>query len=273
MPGEQGESKTNYQIIDSHTHVFPDKVVDRAMAALSAQYQAAPLTRPTVAGLLQHLDATGVDGAVICPVATRPDQVHSINRWIAGLTEERLIGFGALHPAGADLDDEIQFLIDHGIPGVKLQPHFQEFDLLSSTTLRMFEKIAGRLIVLLHAGQEIKPIDNVQPTPQRLRRLHESFPDMQLIVAHLGGYQMWDEAEEYLVGQDLYFDISYVFGYAADEQIARIIRNHGAQRMLFASDFPCQSPAEVLAGLDRLRLGPAERQMILAQNAIRLLQL
>ena len=243
------------------------------MAALSAQYQAAPLARPTVAGLLQHLAATGVDAAVICPVATRPDQVSSINRWVVGLNDDRLISFGALHPDGEDLDEQIEFLTDHGIRGVKIQPHFQEFGLLAPATLRMFDKIAGRLIVLLHGGQEIRPIDDVQPPPPRLLELHRRFPDMQLIIAHLGGYQMWDEVEEYLVGQDLHLDISYVFEYATDEQIARIIRRHGPDRILFGSDFPWQSPAEVLAGLDRLQLNPTEQRMILSENLIGLLEL
>ncbi len=244
------------------------------MAALQAEYQATPLAIPTIANLLEHLEATGVDAAVICPVATRPDQVRSINQWVAGLDDERLIGFGALHPGYAHLDEEIQFLLDHGIQGVKLQPHFQGFELLAPETLRMFEEIGEqRLTVLLHAGQEIKTIQDVQPTPQRLLEVHQRFPHLQLILAHLGGYQMWDEVEEYLVGQDVYLDISYVFGYASDEQIAHIIHHHGPQRILFGSDFPWQSPAEVLTGLERIQLEPSQRRMILSQNLIGLLEL
>ncbi len=243
------------------------------MAALQAQYQATPLAIPTIANLLEHLEATEVDAAVICPVATRPDQVRSINQWAAGLDDERLIGFGALHPGCSPLDEEIQFLLDCGIQGVKLQPHFQGFELLAPETLHMLERIEGQLTVLLHAGQEIKTIQDVQPTPQRLLQLHQRFPHLQLILAHLGGYQMWDEVEEYLVGQDVYFDISYVFGYATDEQIARIIHHHGPQRILFGSDFPWQSPAEVIAGLDRIQLEPSQRRMILSQNIIGLLEL
>ncbi len=243
------------------------------MAALQAEYQATPLAIPTIANLLEHMEATGVDAAVICPVATRPDQVRSINQWAAGLDDERLIGFGALHPDCSHLDEEIQFLLDCGIRGVKLQPHFQGFELLAPETLHMLERIEGQLTVLLHAGQEIKTIQDVQPTPQRLLQLHQSFPHLQLILAHLGGYQMWDEVEEYLVGQNVYFDISYVFGYATDEQISRIIHHHGPQRIVFGSDFPWQSPAEVLAGLDRIQLEPSQRRMILSQNLIGLLDL
>ncbi len=261
------------RIIDSHTHIFPEKVVDKAMAALEAAYGARPLMRPTVGNLLAHMDETGVDAAVICPVATSPNQVHSINRWMVSLAGDRLIPLGALHPANPRWDEEIEFLIDHGIRGIKFQPHFQEFELLAPATLEKLEKIAGRLIVVLHAGQEIKPIAHVEPIPERLLELHRRLPELQFVAAHLGGYQMWDEVEHYLVGENIYLDTAFIFNKASDQQIARIIRNHGPEHILFASDFPWQSPSEVLDGLNRLDLSEEQRTMILAGNATRLLRL
>ena len=112
-----------------------------------------------------------------------------------------------------------------------------------------------------------------QPTPERLLELHRGLPELQFIAAHLAGYQMWDEVEEHLVGEDIYMDLSFVFDKASDEQIARIICNHGPDRILFASDFPWQSPTEVLAGLERLDLSEEQRTMILGANAARLLGL
>ncbi len=261
------------RIIDAHTHVFPEKVVDKAMAALEAAYGTRPPLRPTVDDLLAHMDQTGVDAAVICPVATNPDQVRSINRWMASLAGERLIPLGALHPSDPRWDEEIKFLVDHGIPGVKLQPYFQKFELLAPATLEMLENLAGRLFVVLHAGQEIKPIAHVDPTPQRLLELHRMLPELQFMAAHLGSYQMWDEVEEYLVGEEIYMDLSFAFNKTSDKQIARIIRNHGPERILFASDFPWQSPSEVLAGLERLDLSDEHQAMILGGNAARLLGL
>jgi len=261
------------RIIDSHTHICPEKVVDKAMAALEAAYGARPLMRPTVGNLLAHMDETGVDAAVICPVATSPNQVHSINRWMVSLAGDRLIPLGALHPANPRWDEEIEFLIDHGIRGIKFQPHFQEFELLAPATLEKLEKIAGRLIVVLHAGQEIKPIAHVEPIPERLLELHRRLPELQFVAAHLGGYQMWDEVEHYLVGENIYLDTAFIFNKASDQQIARIIRNHGPEHILFASDFPWQSPSEVLDGLNRLDLSEEQRTMILAGNATRLLRL
>lgn len=258
--------------LDFHTHIFPDRVADRAIAALIETYQAQPQGEATVAGLLQAMDAAGVDRAVVCPVATRPDQVVSINRWVTALDRDRFVPFAALHPDFEGLDEELRFLRDQGVRGLKLQPHFQGYELESLALLRMFERL-GDFVVLMHGGQEIKPIPSVPTTPERLRALHERFPQQRLVIAHLGGYQMWEGVEESLLGQNVYFDLSYTFNRLDDATIARFIAAHGVERILFGSDYPWMLPAQARAGLRRLGLPPDQERMILAENAVRLLGL
>lgn len=258
--------------LDFHTHIFPDRVAERAIAALIETYQAQPQGEATVAGLLRAMDAAGVDRAVVCPVATRPDQVVSINRWVTSLDRERFVPFGALHPDFEGLEEELRFLRDQGVRGVKLQPHFQGYELESPGLLRMFEQLRD-FVVLMHGGQEIKPIPSVPTTPERLRALHDRFPQHRLVIAHLGGYQMWEAVEDNLLGQDLYFDLSYTFDRLDDETIARFIAAHGIERILFGSDYPWMLPAQARAGLQRLGLPREQEHMILAGNAVRLLGL
>jgi predicted TIM-barrel fold metal-dependent hydrolase len=260
-------------VTDCHAHIFPEHVVDRAMEALSQRYQAQPVARPTPAELLRIMDRDGVERAVVVAVATRPTQVPSINDWLLHLNQPRLIPFGALHPHYEDVTGEVERLLDAGIKGVKLQPHFQEYSLDDPATLRMFEIIGDRLVVLLHGGNEIIPIPDVQPTPQRVRSLHRRFPQVRFIVAHLGASGMWDDVEEHLVGEDVYFDASYVFDICSDEQIERIIRNHGPQRIVWGSDFPWQAPEQGLRGVARLGLTEPEKAAILGGNLARLLEL
>jgi len=258
--------------LDFHTHIFPDRVAERAIAALMETYQAQPEGPATVAGLLAAMDAAGVDRAVVCPVATRPDQVVSINRWVTSLDRERFVPFGALHPNFEGVEEELRFLRDQGVRGLKLQPHFQGYDLESPALLRMFERL-GEFVVLLHGGQEIKPIPVVPTTPERLRALHDRFPEQRLVIAHLGGYRMWDGVEESLLGEDVYFDLSYTFDRLDDAAIARLIAAHGVERILFGSDYPWMLPGQARAGLRRLGLPEEQESMILAGNAVRLLGL
>jgi hypothetical protein len=182
------------------------------------------------------------------------------------------VPLGALHPYLDIVAEEAQWLREQGIRGVKLQPHFQSFQLEDKRTLRMLEVLEG-MVVLLHGGQEIKEIEHVPTTPPRLLRVHEQFPEHKLVFAHLGGYQMWEEVEETLVGKPVWFDLSYTFEYLPDEQIERVIRAHGVERILFGSDYPWQAPAVARAGVARLGLTEEEKEQIMGENARNLLEL
>lgn len=253
-------------IIDCHTHVFPEEVAQRAVEALQAAYNAIPVAVPTVENLLAHMTAAGVDRAVLCPVATKPGQVGPINDWLMGLQDERLIPFGAIHPHSEDVAGELARLAEAGFKGLKLQPFFQGFKLDDPAVLRLFELIDDCFTVLLHAGDEIVPLADIQPTPGRLAGLLDRFPRLRLIAAHAGGYKLWDEVEEHLVGRNLLFDISYTFGIAGQEQIRRIIETHGHERVLWGSDFPWQAEDFALRSLRELGLGGEAMEAILGGN-------
>ncbi len=243
------------EIIDAHTHIFPEKVADRAIEQLREIYGATPVRRPVLDEVVTEMDEAGLDRSVLAPVSTRPDQVASINDFALGLVEHpRVIPFGTLHPAYDDLEREIDRLLTGGIRGVKLQPFFQDFTFEDGATARMFELIGDRLVVLMHGGQEIAEIEQVVPHPAALARLVETYPHLRMIVAHMGGYEMWDEVSEHLVGARVHFDLSYTFDRAPDDLIIEICSRHGWNRIVFGSDFPWQSQREALAGLCRLGL-------------------
>jgi predicted TIM-barrel fold metal-dependent hydrolase len=258
-------------IVDAHAHIFPDALAERAMAALSKAYGATPVGSPTCAGLLAHMDECGVDRAVVVPVATRPAQVGPANEWVLGLGEPRLIAFGALHPHSETLAEDIQGLVDRGVRGVKLQPWFQGYKLDDPGVWRMLELIGDRLIVLMHGGGELAPIPEIPTTPDRLAGLVRRFPEVRFIFAHLGGSGQWDEAEEHLLGLPVTLDASMVFDCCGDEQIRRIIRAHGPERVVWGSDYPWQTAALGIAGVKRLGLTEEETLGILGGNVLRLL--
>ena len=118
----------------------------------------------------------------------------------------------------------------------------------------------------MHGGQEIVDIENVIPTPQALAQLRRDFPKLRMVVAHLGGYHMWELVEEHLVGEDVWFDLSYTFNRAPDEVITRLASAHGWERVVWGSDFPWMSQTEALAGLMRLGLDDATLEGVLGGN-------
>ena len=260
------------EIIDAHTHLFPEKVADRAMEQLGAVYGVKPVRRPVVEEVVVEMDESGVTQSVYAPVSTRPDQVQSINRFALELVDHpRIIPFGTLHPHYEDVPGEIERLLAGGVRGVKLQPYFQGFTFDDPATREMFAAIDDRLVVLMHGGQEIVTIENVVPSGEGLARLLDDFPALRMIVAHMGGYEMWEGVEEHLVGAPVYFDLSYTFDHAPDELIADICSRHGWERIVFGSDFPWQSQRDALAGLRRLDLDDTTFKAVAAGNLLRLL--
>lgn len=256
-------------IIDSHTHAFPDAIAQHAMDSLRSTTGAVPVALPTVQGLLEHMQASGVSRSVLCPVATKHSQVRSINDWLLALNDDRLIPFGAIHPHHGDLEGELARLQAAGVPGLKLQPFFQAFALEDPRTDALFEMVGDRFAVLLHAGDEIFPLPEIQPTPKRIARLLQRFPKLRLIAAHAGGYQRWDEVEEHLVGKPLLFDISYTTGKTEAPQLRRIIEQHGYEKILWGSDFPWQAQDQSLQGLRQLGLPEDQEIAILGGNFVR----
>ncbi len=260
-------------IIDSHAHVFPENVAPTVVANLGAGYNATPVAMPVLDELLRHMDASGVDKSVLCPIATKPAQVPSINRWISKLPRDRFIPLGALHPDYNDNAGEIDRLLDLDIRGVKLHPYFQGLTLASDGMNRLMEQIGDLLFVLIHGGDEMIRLDYIEPTPARLAEFHDRHPYLRLTVAHMGGYLLWKEVEKHLVGRDICFDLSYTFNQASDEQIRHIIDTHGYERILWASDFPWQGQDEALAGLKRLKLPEVQERAIAGENILRALRM
>ena len=101
----------------------------------------------------------------------------------------------------------------------------------------------------------------------------EIYDGSNLVAAHLGGWAQWDDVERYLVGTNINLDTAYIRLFIPPEQCLRIIRNHGADKILFGSDSPWEDPADTLKFLQSLNLTEQELALITHQNAQRLLAL
>ena len=78
---------------------------------------------------------------------------------------------------------------------------------------------------------------------------------------------------KYLVGEDVYFDTSSTLEWLALDKANEMIRAHGVEKFLFASDFPMWDHEEELERFNRLDLNEEEREMIFHKNAEKLLNI
>jgi len=86
-------------IIDSHTHIYPDPVADKALSTVISNTKGRlnACTDGTFNGLLSSMDAAGVDVSIILPIATSPGQGSGILQWIRETAplSRRMVFFGS----------------------------------------------------------------------------------------------------------------------------------------------------------------------------------
>lgn len=261
-------------IIDFHTHAFPDKIADRAIASLvkgcGGQYNSC--SDGTAAGLLNNMDKFGVDISVVMPVVTSPSQTVSINNWAREITSEKLISFGGIHPATDDFKRDIDLVCDLGLPGIKLHPEYQQFELDAPEMLRIYDYALSKdLILMFHAGFDPAYPPPIHSSPRQFAKIYKELGGGRIIAAHLGGERQWDEVEKHIVGTDIYIDTSMGTNYYSAEQFVRIVKNHGADKILFATDSPWSCADEEIANINKMPLKNREKELIFYKNAQRLL--
>ncbi|MCI8590034.1 MAG: amidohydrolase family protein [Clostridiales bacterium] len=266
-------------VIDFHTHVFPEKVAPRALERLlsgiaSQNRKGQAFTDLTVNGLRTSMKESGVDLSVVLPIATKPSQTESINAFAKQIQAQDILSFGSLHP---DQDDYERILVDlkqRGFKGIKLHPEFQHFYIDSPRSIQILKKAEELgLLVVVHAGVDVGMPPPVHCTPARLARVLEHVSGERLVAAHLGGFEMWDEVEKHLVGTPIWLDTAVIGPVIDAEQYKRIIKKHGAHKILFATDSPWEDQKEALQTLRSLALSDKEWNLITYQNAARLLEL
>ncbi|NLY42637.1 MAG: amidohydrolase family protein [Clostridiaceae bacterium] len=259
------------KIIDIHCHIFPEKIANKAVKSIGDYYNISMYGEGTISDLKVQGEKAGIDKFVVHSTATKPEQVKSINDFIAGIINKNsnCIGFATLHPGLVDIEAEIERVMLMGLRGIKLHPDFQGFNIDDEGMMPIYKALEGRLIVLMHMGDE----NSDASSPQRLARVLDMFPRLTVIAAHLGGYSMWRESMEYLVGRNVYFDTSSSLAFLSRDRAKEMIRKHGVHKVLFGSDYPMWSPLEELERFMNLGFTPEEQNKILWENSSALLKL
>lgn len=269
-------------LIDFHTHTFPDKIAARTIEILLANVEkmrmaeATAYNDATVSGLLNSMNEYGVDYSVVMPIATTPRQSETINRVAAETNAmDRLFSFGSVHPLQEDWERTVYDIKEKGLPGIKLHPEYQQMFIDSKESIRILklcEKLG--LLVTLHTGQDIGIAPPVHCMPEALRRvLDYEVEGSNIIAAHMGGWREWDGVEKYLVGTPIMLDTAYVSGDLPKEQFERIVKTHGADKILYATDSPWERPDMTVEYINSTSLSEVEKSMIFSENAKKLLKI
>lgn len=257
------------KIIDVHTHVFPDRIARQTIETLydDSLHLAYWGSRE---GLIESMNAHGIDMSVTLPVATKPSQVTTVNDFAASHPRDRIIPLGSVHPHCKDVDEVLRQFPGMGLYGVKLHADYQEVGPEDSCMEAIYEACeAYGLILFLHMGLDFAPQSKLC-NPRTIVSVLENHPDITYVLAHMGGYKEWEASEELLVGRDVYFDTSSCFGHMSSEQFERMVKKHGIDKVMFGTDGPWEIPKRDIDFINACDFTEEERAKIFYKNAEKL---
>lgn len=256
-----------YRLIDTHAHIYPDKVAFKATKGIGAFYGIDMSCAGTAEGLLESKQC-GVDHYVVHSAATTPAQVQSINNFIHSEVENHpgmFTGLGTMHPDYDDIPGEIDRLISLGLKGIKLHPDFQKFNIDDKNACKIYECIEGRIPVLFHTGDKRYEYSKAY----RVKNIMKMFPKLTVIGAHFGGYSEWEESAKVLCDTDIYVDTSSTFFECPMPTVKKLVEIYGEDRIMFGTDYPMWKAEDELNYIEQLNLSDTAKQKIFSRNAVR----
>lgn len=256
------------KIIDVHTHVFPDKIAQRAADNVANYYSLKMEADGTVDKLLNGAQGLTDVRFVISSAAMKAEHAAAGNDFLlaAAAAQPRFVPLASVHPdMGAEAAiAELERVKALGAKGVKIHPDFQRFVVDREDMFPVYRACAQLgLPVLFHVGDQ----NTDASSPTRIRHIAERVPELTVIAAHMCGYSVWDEAEEQLIGTPVYTETSDALIGLTPERVYALIEKHGVDRVMFGSDYPLRTTFSAFRALDLLPLTEEEREKIYRVNA------
>jgi len=256
-------------MIDFHTHAFPETVAERAIPALEKAGNVQAYTDGTTAGLLASMDLAGIEKSVVCSIATRPEQFQPILDWSRQIRSNRLIPLPSVHPEDPLLASHIRTIKEQGFVGIKLHPYYQDFFLAEDRLTKLYETVIEcDLLIVAHTGFDIAYPRVRRADPAQVTSLFQQFPDLKLVVTHLGGIFDLSGCPG---GKPLIMEISFALDFLSKKQARDLITSHQPDYLLFGTDSPWAGQAASLKQQQELNLDKELFEKIIRKNAERLL--
>jgi predicted TIM-barrel fold metal-dependent hydrolase len=266
--------------------------VTRAMAeagyerAVSVNLFARDLAREeALAALSPDLRGDSRTRAVEEIEATMGERLRAFNRWACDIAAEHpaITPYVAVDPWVLEPQEgaaHLRELADsRGARGIKLHPVVQRFYPDDPRMRPIYRTCVDcSLVVLSHAGSSRGPGQYAEP--RAFAEVLRAFPDLTLVLAHLGGGRWRQSVELARTFPNVYFDCCEIIDWTgaplapSDEELARLIQEIGAERVMLGTDFPWYDLGRTVERVMALPLlAWEEKEAMLGANAIRILGL
>lgn len=245
-------------IVDIHTHVFDPKK-DLGPGLLADMKNAGIDPAPWGGDIKQaHLESTVVaDVAVVFGLRAKATGWNIPNEDVAAhvaKAKNRLLFFAAIDPLDPDYMEELEKCHqDMGAVGVKLGPLYQNVPAGDPRCYEVYKYcVKHGLPILFHTGTTYAsgvPLEYSRPV--HFDSVAHDFPDLKMILAHLGHPWEGETISVIRRNANVYADLSalYYRPWQFYNSMRLLVEYHAEHKLLFGSDFPATTTQGSLDGV------------------------
>ena len=239
-------------------------------AYLAADWYDHPMT---VAALLECEDEAGFDLAVVMPNAQPEPDNDGLLRQTAD--HARILPCAMMNPHWGDAGIEmLRGYVERGARGVKLMGKIHQFSIDDAIVFPLVEAARDLgIVVSVHSG-------TTNCSAGRIGALAERFPEVPIIIDHMGFPDHFDEAMDVCrKNADVYMGttiLRFHKNWAANPEetvpieVKCAVDELGPERVVFGSNLPEYRPIQVKRAIQRLELGAAAEELIFGGNLARI---
>lgn len=244
-------------LVDCHSHVwaYPGHLSDEFVNEANARSRghALDLDIPPE----KHRQAMdNVDKVIVFGLRAFHSGLWVPNNYVAAYAAsypEKVIGFGAIDPMVDPVEETLEEIVRLKLRGVKLGPIYQNISPTDPRMLRVYEFCqANRLPIMIHQGTTFVRTGPLKyALPILLDDIAIQFPELKMIVAHLGHPWIGETLVLIRKHPNLYSDISALHYRPWQFYNALIMaKEYGVlDKILFGSDYPFTTPEAQIEGL------------------------
>jgi hypothetical protein len=205
----------------------------------------------------KHFQAmAGVDKVIVFGLRAYHSGLWVPNEFVASYAAnhpEKVIGFGAVDPAVDPIDETLDEIVRLNLRGVKLGPIYQNIHPTDPRMLKVYKFCeAKHLPILIHQGTTFVRTGPLKyALPIQLEDVAVEFPELRMIIAHLGHPWINDTLVLIRKHPHLYSDVSALHYRPWQFYNALIMaKEYGVlDKLLFGSDYPFTTPEAQIDGL------------------------
>jgi uncharacterized protein len=274
--------------IDFHVHITPPEIIknwkkyakkDKYFSLLSKN----PHNKFACAeDIVSSINESGFDQAVVFGFAFKDQGLcRFANDYVIEKVKQypgKLTGFISVSPNEKGAEKEIERCFAAGLKGVgELYPDGQGFNIDNKKETRVITGacIERNIPLILHVNEPVGHdyIGKNKISLKKIEKFVVNSRNLKIILAHFGGgiifYETMKEIKESF--RDVYYDTAAA-PFLYDSRIYSAIKALGlCGKILFGSDFPLLPPFRYMPGLEKSALSNEEKQLIVGENAEKLL--